>query len=155
MNLRTEKKKLYTYGGFTGDLKEIANHFGINKGTLNSRLHAGWSLSRALTTPVEKKYAVKEPTILNIGTFRGSGDEASNWFGLDLNSKERTDSLLAVKRLQTYHEPKFYQVNFGGRSYKGSLVAIAEDFGCPLTMLYEGIKAGKSVKDILTIGGFI
>ena len=48
----TRTNKLLTYRGETLCVAAWAERLGIKKGTLYSRLHQGWSVEKALTTPV-------------------------------------------------------------------------------------------------------
>jgi len=51
----TRRNHFYTYGGQSKTLGEWAEQFKIKPYTLKARLKHGWSIDRALETPVKKK----------------------------------------------------------------------------------------------------
>lgn len=53
---RTNNVK-YTYSGRTFCIREWEDYLGMNNGTLWARLKLGWSLERAITTPVRSRRA--------------------------------------------------------------------------------------------------
>lgn len=56
----TKSVKLLTYKKETHSVPEWAEKIGIPKYTLHKRLRSGWSIERALTTPVDSKYWHKD-----------------------------------------------------------------------------------------------
>lgn len=42
------KGKVFTVNGFTGNIKELCKHFGINYSTFLGRLEIGWDLEKSL-----------------------------------------------------------------------------------------------------------
>lgn len=144
------KPKIYTVNGFTGTFVEVADFLNINERTLRSRLHAGWSFDRAINTPVEKSNSVKIPTMLQIGKYRGSADSAGNWFGCKLSCEVRTNSEKAIKRIRNYYKTRFYTIG----DYCGTLTAISEDFGCPMSELKNGIQEKRTPEEIINSGGY-
>ena len=46
--------KTYTYNGFTGTLAELCEKFSISYSAVTARLSRGWTLERALSTPVNR-----------------------------------------------------------------------------------------------------
>ncbi len=46
---------IYTVNGFTGNINQIAKHFGINYATLYKRLRGGASIEEAVNTPVKER----------------------------------------------------------------------------------------------------
>ena len=55
-NRGTNHPSLATFNGKTQRLYEWANELGMNKNTLNNRINQqGWSVEKALTTPVKKR----------------------------------------------------------------------------------------------------
>lgn len=55
----TRCNHMLTYSGRTMSVSRWAVEIGISRGTLVSRLSAGWSVQQAIETPVEHKYASK------------------------------------------------------------------------------------------------
>lgn len=53
----TRCNHMLTYSGRTMSVSRWAVEIGISRGTLVSRLSAGWSVQQAIETPVEHKYA--------------------------------------------------------------------------------------------------
>ncbi len=51
----TRRNHSVTYNGKTQCIAAWAEEYGINDGTLRSRLRLGWSIEKALTTPVKKR----------------------------------------------------------------------------------------------------
>lgn len=49
----TRRNRIFTVFGKTACVSELAEMFGIHKGTIASRLRAGWSIEKALTCPVK------------------------------------------------------------------------------------------------------
>lgn len=144
--------KIYNVLGFSGTIQELGKHFGINYRTLATRLRAGWSLEMAVTTPVDKSKSIKLPTVLEVGKIRANPDVLEKRFGVLLDSKERQDSDLTKKKIQKYVKPKFYKV---GKSYTGSLMAISEDYGCPVSELKAGMKKGLTPAQVLENGDYL
>ena len=146
--------KTFSFHGFTGTLKELASHFGINYTTLQTRLKHGMSLDEALSIPVDKSRGHQTPkTVLEIGNFRGTADSVYNWFGLPTTcSKGVAKSDVMTKYVRTWKRPHFYSV---GENYKGSLIAISVDFGCPLSALQIAVKSGKTPEQFLKEKGLI
>lgn len=144
--------KIYTVDGFTGTMQEIGAHYGINYRTLATRLRAGWSLERAVSTPVDKLKSVKLPYVLEIGKVRAVPDVIEKRFGVCLGTLQRKDSALTISHIRKYSEPVFYEID---KSYTGSLQAISEDFGCPLSELKAGLKKGIQPKKVLEDGGYM
>lgn len=56
-NMRSNR--MISFGGKTMSLSQWARELGISRSTLAVRICKGWSIQRAFTTPVEKKYASK------------------------------------------------------------------------------------------------
>lgn len=54
-----DQQDMLTYSGRTMSVSRWAVEIGISRGTLVSRLSAGWSVQQAIETPVEHKYASK------------------------------------------------------------------------------------------------
>ena len=50
-----EQGKIYTVNGFTGNVPQIAKHFGIKYATLNYRLKHGMSIDDAVNKPTKYK----------------------------------------------------------------------------------------------------
>lgn len=48
---REHRNKKYTICGAEGNVKELAEHFGVKYSTVRTRLLLEWSLEKALTTP--------------------------------------------------------------------------------------------------------
>lgn len=52
---RTRKRgKVYTVESISGTIEELSKHYGVNYGTVRTRLFNGMSLEKALLTPVKK-----------------------------------------------------------------------------------------------------
>ena len=143
--------KIYTVYGFTGSLKEIGEKYSINYRTLATRLRNGWSLEMAVETPVDKSKSSKLGNVLEIGEIRAVANSIENRFGVILSSKERRSSACTIKKIQSYVNPVFFSI---GENYKGSLMAISNDFNCPLTLLKEGLKNGITPEEVLKNNGF-
>ena len=56
-DVRPNQTRTWTYLGHEMPLRELIKHTNIDKGTLLSRLNAGWSVEDALTVPVRRKGA--------------------------------------------------------------------------------------------------
>lgn len=54
-NRNTSQNRLITFRGATRPLADWADALGLNRATVGTRLRAGWSIERALTTPVDKR----------------------------------------------------------------------------------------------------
>ena len=76
--------KHYTYKGFTGSVKEIVDHFGldINHNVLRIRLFRGMPIEQAIEKPVQNKRVKQFYTYKD---FTGSIPEIIDHFGLDLS----------------------------------------------------------------------
>ena len=72
--IRARWGKYLTYQGKTQVIAEWARELGMMRITLRERLKAGWSVERALSTPVSKKKP-KRPLI----TFKGKTQSAAAW----------------------------------------------------------------------------
>lgn len=55
--------KFITYNGTTMTVAMWAEHLGFNRNTLDKRLRMGWSIEKALTQPVNEKYATKRKKV--------------------------------------------------------------------------------------------
>jgi len=55
--------KLYKYKGKTLSAGQLADIFNINPNCVYSRLHRGWDINKALTTPVDKSNVVKSNVV--------------------------------------------------------------------------------------------
>lgn len=53
MTRRVHRAKEYTIGSQTGTTKELAEKNGLNYQSVKTRLHKGWTLEQALSTPVK------------------------------------------------------------------------------------------------------
>lgn len=76
----TRSNRVLSFKGKKLCFTAMAEHYGLTKTLLNSRLLAGWSLEKALTTPVYQKKTV---------TYKGKVmtlSEASKMFGLSPNA---------------------------------------------------------------------
>ena len=143
--------KIYTVNGFTGSLKEIGEKYSINQRTLATRLRLGWSLEMAVATPVDKSKSSKLGNVMEIGEIRATANSIENRFGVVLSSKERKSPAYTIKKIQSYVNPVFFSI---GENYKGSLMAISNDFNCPLTLLKDGLKNGITPEEVLKNNGF-
>jgi len=52
-------QRFLTYNGETKPLTEWAKQYGVPHGTIRSRLDLGWTIERALTTPVDRRFSSK------------------------------------------------------------------------------------------------
>lgn len=66
----TRCNHMLTYSGRTMSVSRWAVEIGISRGTLVSRLSAGWSVQQAIETPVEHKYASKIKKAISMYPFR-------------------------------------------------------------------------------------
>lgn len=55
-NRNKRTNKLITYNGETRILKDWSEYLGINYNTLRKRIRKGWSIEKAFTTPVDRRY---------------------------------------------------------------------------------------------------
>ena len=51
---------LLTYNGETKNITQWAEKIGMNPITLESRIKNGWTIEKALTTPVDKRYSTRK-----------------------------------------------------------------------------------------------
>ena len=142
--------KIFTARGFTGTVAEMATYFGINERTLRTRLRRGNSIEQAVTTEVDKKKSVHIPNAYDIGKYRGFPDDISNRFGVKFNHNERVSQENTLAKIIKYNPPEFYQVG----DYCGTLIAISEDFDCPLSVLKKGLKDGRTPAEVIEEGGY-
>lgn len=49
-------RHLHTVDGVEGTVRELAKHFGINRGTVHTRMRAGMTISQAIKTPVTPRH---------------------------------------------------------------------------------------------------
>ena len=59
--LKMGRLRIYTYKGFTGNIKDFANKYNMNYDSLRSRLDNGMNINEAIEKPLKK---IKLKTIL-------------------------------------------------------------------------------------------
>lgn len=142
--------KIYTVKGYTGNLYELSKLFNINSRTVSSRLRRGWSVEDAVLKPLQNSDSGMYPQIFYIGKYRGNYLDIEKRFGVTVRGAIEPDTI--TECIRNYHSPKFYSI---GDDYKGSLKAISVDFGCTVTMLKDGIRAGKTPYEVLSEAGLL
>ena len=146
----SRSRKSYTVKGYTGNLYELSKHFNINSRTVSSRLRRGWSVEEAILKPTQTSNSGMYPQIFYVGKYRGNYLDIEKRFGVTVRGAIEPDTI--AECIRNYHHPEFYSI---GDDYKGSLKAISVDFGCTVTMLKDGIRAGKTPYEVLSEAGLL
>ena len=144
------RPKIYTVNGFSGTIKELGDYFSINWKTIATRMRNGWTVEQATSVPVKKNPGSPSMPAINVGKYRNFPDVVEKRFGVILNFVDYKDDASAVAKVRKYAEPVFYQI---GKEYRGSLIAISQDFGCPISKLKSGLRNGVTPEEVLVSEG--
>lgn len=141
-----KKNEVYTIKGFTGTIYEIANHFGINRSTIQTRIRA-YGICDAIVKPVRVMDS-DEGTIYKACGFKGNVLAFSVKFNISdtiirrylHEGLEMEEILRKVKRVN-----KKYKVF----NFKGTLKEISRHFGIKYKTLWNH-RDDKTLEGIIT-----
>ena len=131
------------YGGKNYTIKELAEKFNIDKGTLRSRIKHGWDLEKALIMPLGPS-----ETLI---TYNGKTQNLKDW-SIESNIKYE----VLVNRISTYKwpldkafgAPLIRKIEFNGESLTLSEWSIK--LNIPITTISSRFKNGWSIEDAFT-----
>ena len=159
--------KVYIVNGFTGSIKQIAEHFNIKYTTLKNRLYKGMSIEEAINTPIEER---KEIKTYIVNSFTGNLRQIAKHFNVNYGTLcGRIYRGWSIERAvntpvneQKERKIEIYTVN----GFTGSSTQIAKHFNIKNGTLRDRInKQGMSMEDavnttvrenekIYTVNGF-
>ena len=110
--LKNHKEKIYTINEFTGTKKEICEHFGILKGTVNSRIRKKNMnfeevINYYIKNGTHKFCKDNHPINYTINGFYGNQSQICKHFGL----KENTVYVMMKRKKKTFEEIVKYYIN--------------------------------------------
>lgn len=144
--------KIYIVNGFTGNLRQIAEHFDIKRQTLSYRLNKGFTIEEAVNTTVRKLEKFK---IYTINGFTGTLIQIAEHFNIKYStlfnrmnnlgwSIEKAVNTPIKEQKQKECEIKTYTVN----NFTGNLTQIAKYFDINAETLRNRInKQGMSIEE--------
>ena len=98
--------KIYTVNGFTGTLKEIAEHFDVNYGTLRDRINKqGMSIEKAVNISIREN-----EKIYTVNGFTGNLTEIAKHFDINYNPLRQR-----LHKGFTIEEAVFFQKEYYGQ----------------------------------------
>ena len=147
--------KIYTVNGFTGNLTQIAKHFDINYNTLLNRVNnLGWSIEKAIDTPIEEQKEIKTYTVNEFtGTLKEIAEHFDVNYGTLINriNKQNLSIEEAINipvKEQKEKEIKIYTVN----GFTGNLTQIAKHFNInDGTLRYRINEQEMSIEDAINV----
>lgn len=143
---------------FTGTLSQIARHFDIDRGTLQSRLQKGATLEEAIETPL-----LGQALTVFAGTdreFTGNLKEIAEHFGINYSTlvSRMSNGVLLEEALSKPVEEKrkrlkeSYTVYAGtDKEFTGNKKQIARHFGIGYRRLYDRVKNGMTFEEALNM----
>ena len=141
-----KKNKIYTINGFTGTLYEIADHFGVNRSTIHSRIR-----KFGICDAIVKRIRIKDSdggAIYEARGFKGNVLDFSIKFKISASSirnylREGLEMEEALRKIKK--RDKAYKV-FG---FEGNLKEIGEHFGVKYGTLRWNRSEGRTLEEII------
>lgn len=137
------KAKIYTVNGFTGTLKEIAEHFKINYATLQWRMQKGMSVEEAVNCDIKrnKKYTADG--------FTGTLYEIAEHFGIKYSTlRNRMQKGMTLEEAINYGS-RYEKYTING--FKDTLYEIAKRFGINYHTLSSRIRQGMTIEEAINV----
>ncbi len=141
-------QKVYTVDGFTGNIKQIAEHFGMNQAALANRLRKGMSIEEAVSKPNmnEKMYTVNG--------FTGNIKQIAAYFGMNYVTLARRlyngiaiEEAISKPVVQKGKNAKVYTVD----GFTDNIKQIARHLGISKDTLACRLRAGMTIDEAVNV----
>lgn len=138
--------KPVTYNGKTYNSRTaLCEDLGLNKNTINQRIADGWTLERAIETPVDNSREIK-PVVIK-GVEYASKQAAYDAYGIPKSAvRRRTRNGMSLEEAVTTPWSSKESYKWDGKEFT-SLIALEEYLGCPQGVLRGYLSDGMSFKD--------
>ena len=136
--------KICTINGFTGNLKEIAEHFNINYRTLCSRINKGMSIEDAVNIPIKDD----EIKIYTVNGFTSNLKQISKNFNINYDTLRNRINKQGMSIEEAVNTPveekgKIYTVN----EFTGNLTQISKHFGINRITIKYRLEHGFTIEE--------